>query len=112
MANDLRLQVLLQALDKASGPLRNIDNASKNTARAIRGTRENLRELELEQVQLKRALDTGKLSTLEYGRANTLLQGRVERTTAALEIQQRAARNLGIPQIDLSRPPRPNRFQQ
>lgn len=102
MANDLRLQVLLQALDKASGPLRNIDNASKNTSRAIRSTRENLRELELEQVQLKRALDTGKISTLEYGRANTLLQGRVERTTNALEIQTRAARNLGIQQQRLA----------
>ncbi|MGN6655714.1 MAG: phage tail tape measure protein, partial [Rhodanobacter sp.] len=102
MANDLRLQVLLQALDKASGPLRTIDNASKNTTRAIRTTRNSLRELELEQVQLKQALDTGKLSTVEYGKANTLLQGRIERTTTALEIQQRAARNLGIQQQRLA----------
>lgn len=102
MANDLRLQVLLQALDKASGPLRNIDNASKNTTAAIRSTRQSLRELELEQVQLKQALDTGRMSTLEYGRANTLLQGRIDQTTAALEIQTRAARNLGIQQQQLA----------
>lgn len=102
MANDLRLQVLLQALDKASGPLRTIDNASKNVTAAIRTTRESLRELQLEEVQLKRALDTGKLSTLEYGRANTLLRGRIDKTTASLEIQQRAARNLGIQQQRLA----------
>jgi TP901 family phage tail tape measure protein len=96
MANDLRLQVLLQALDKASGPLRNIDNASRNVTKAIRTTRDSLREMELEQQNLKRSLDAGKMSALEYGRANTLLQGRIDQTTNSLEIQQRAARNLGL----------------
>src|SRR5690242_17565650 len=53
MATDLRLQVLLQALDKASGPLRSIDATSKATANALRATRTSLRELQGQQASME-----------------------------------------------------------
>lgn len=53
MSNDLRLQVLLQALDKASAPLRHIDQASRNTTNALRATRTTLRALETQQRQMQ-----------------------------------------------------------
>ena len=50
MANDLKLQVLLQAMDKAAAPLKRIGAAGKTTAADLRGTRDSLRKLdELQQ---------------------------------------------------------------
>lgn len=52
MANDLRLQVLLQALDKASSPLRRIGVGGKEAADGLRKTRDQLRQLNQAQQQL------------------------------------------------------------
>lgn len=52
MANDLRLQVLLQALDKASAPLRTIRGAGKEAADGLRSTRDQLRQLNQAQQQI------------------------------------------------------------
>lgn len=49
MANDLRLQVLLNAIDKASAPLRQISQGSLETARALKGARDRLKELNTQQ---------------------------------------------------------------
>lgn len=49
MANDLRLQVLLNAIDKASAPLRQISQGSLETARALKSARDRLKELNTQQ---------------------------------------------------------------
>lgn len=49
MANDLRLQVLLNAIDKASAPLRQISKGSLETARALKDARDRLKELNTQQ---------------------------------------------------------------
>lgn len=49
MANDLRLQVLLDAIDKASAPLRQISKGSLETARALKEARDRLKELNTQQ---------------------------------------------------------------
>ncbi|WP_422776131.1 phage tail tape measure protein [Pseudomonas mediterranea] len=49
MANDLKLRVLLGAIDKASGPLRAIDKRSHATARALKETRDRLKALNAQQ---------------------------------------------------------------
>ncbi|WP_221775445.1 phage tail tape measure protein [Pseudomonas sp. MSSRFD41] len=49
MANDLKLQVLLNAIDKASGPLKKISASSLESARAIKQARERLKELSTQQ---------------------------------------------------------------
>lgn len=52
MANDLRLQVLLQALDKSSAPLRRIGLGGKEAADGLRKTRDQLRQLNQAQQQI------------------------------------------------------------
>ena len=49
MANDLRLRVLLDAVDKATAPLRQINQGGQDTARSLKETRERLKELNAQQ---------------------------------------------------------------
>lgn len=49
MANDLKLRVLLNAIDKASGPLRRIMDGSTDTAKALKATRDQLKALKVQQ---------------------------------------------------------------
>lgn len=49
MANDLRLQVVLDAIDKATRPLKQINNGSMETARALKAARDRLKELNTQQ---------------------------------------------------------------
>ncbi|MDL5599342.1 phage tail tape measure protein [Bacillus subtilis] len=49
MANDLKLQVLLNAIDRASGPLKAIDKGSIGAARALKDARDRLKELNSQQ---------------------------------------------------------------
>lgn len=49
MANDLRLRVLLDAIDKATGPLKKITGASAETARVLKAARDRLKELNIQQ---------------------------------------------------------------
>lgn len=48
-SNDLRLQVILQAIDKATAPLRQIKGASVDAARVLKDTRAKLKELNEQQ---------------------------------------------------------------
>ncbi|MDH0866464.1 phage tail tape measure protein [Mitsuaria sp. GD03876] len=47
--SDLRLQVILQAIDRATAPLQRINTGSTATAKALRETRERLKELGTQQ---------------------------------------------------------------
>ncbi|QZA52579.1 phage tail tape measure protein [Pseudomonas sp. 2hn] len=49
MANDLRLRVLLDAIDKASAPLKQISKGSLKTARELKAARDRLKELNAQQ---------------------------------------------------------------
>ena len=49
MANDLKLQVLLNAIDRASGPLKAINKGSIGAARALKDARDRLKELNAQQ---------------------------------------------------------------
>lgn len=49
MARDLKLQVILDAADKATAPLRKITQGSGKTAEALRASREQLRDLNRQQ---------------------------------------------------------------
>ncbi|RPE74636.1 phage tail tape measure protein [Vulcaniibacterium tengchongense] len=57
---DLRLQVLLNAIDRASGPLKRILGGSKSTAQALRATQSELKRLEAVQRDIEgfRKLET------------------------------------------------------
>lgn len=49
MANDLRLQVLLSTIDKATRPLKHISEGGIETARALKAARDRLKELTSQQ---------------------------------------------------------------
>ncbi|NMZ00137.1 phage tail tape measure protein [Pseudomonas proteolytica] len=49
MANDLKLQVLLSAIDKATGPLKRITGGSNETAKALKAARDQLKALKDQQ---------------------------------------------------------------
>lgn len=49
MANSLKLEVLLDAVDKATAPLKRIDRSAKEAARTMRDTQRSIKELNREQ---------------------------------------------------------------
>lgn len=49
MSNDLRLRVIMDLANKASGPLRNITQSSTEAAKALKGARETLKKLNEQQ---------------------------------------------------------------
>lgn len=109
-ANDLRLQVILQALDRATAPLRAIERSSKGAATALKTARDRVAELNaqqraidgMRQQQAALAETTNKLKVLRAqldsmrtaGTASTRQIAAQERAvakqTAAYEAQRRA----------------------
>lgn len=79
MARDLKLQVLLNAVDNATAPLKKISRGSEKTAQALKGSRDELKTLKAAQKDLRgfRNLKRGS-----------------ERTAQALDEQQRKVANL------------------
>lgn len=53
MGNDLKLQVLLSAIDRVTGPLRKIMGGSSATAKALKAAKDQLRELNRAQNQVQ-----------------------------------------------------------
>lgn len=64
-SSDLRLQVILQAIDKATAPFKRVTDSSSKTARALRDARDKLKELNAQQKSLGefRELRTGLQGT-------------------------------------------------
>lgn len=81
MANDLRLQVLLSTIDKATRPLKHISEGGIETARALKAARERLKELTSQQkdvsawrAQRAAAEQTGASLTAARDRVKSLSQ--------------------------------------
>ncbi|WLI08319.1 phage tail tape measure protein [Pseudomonas sp. FP597] len=89
MANDLRLQVLLSAIDKATGPLNKITGGSKETARALKAARDRLKELNTQQrdVSAWRDMQAAARATSEALAANNAKVGQLARETAKVRQQ-------------------------
>lgn len=77
MANNLRLQVLLNAIDKASAPLRQISQGSLETARALKNARDRLKELNTQQNDIS-AWRTQRAAAEETGQALAAAQAKVK----------------------------------
>ena len=92
---DLKLSVLLSAIDKATAPLRAIAGSSSNTSKALRETRQRLKELEKAQADLKgfRELKAGtqQLATqMNAARSRATELGKaIASTTAPTRAQRR-----------------------
>lgn len=89
MANDLRLQVLLSAIDKATGPLNQITGGSVETARALKAARDRLKELNTQQrdVSAWRELQAATRATADALAANNAKVGELSRVTAKVRQQ-------------------------
>lgn len=95
MARDLKLQVILDAADKATGPLKKITQGSSKTADALKASKEELRKLERQQRDLG-SFRKLKEATRENGEALAAAQerlrnmrGELKRTDAPTEKFQR-----------------------
>ncbi|MCV6588320.1 MAG: phage tail tape measure protein [Marinobacterium sp.] len=53
MTNNLKLQLILDTIDKATGPLRKITGASEKTSQALKASRERLKSLEEQQRKVR-----------------------------------------------------------
>ncbi len=101
--SDLRVQVILQAIDRATAPLQRINGSSTATAKALRETRERLKALNTQQKDIAefRELRTGLDATsakLENARQKAARLARELREagppTQALTAQLAAAREV------------------
>lgn len=82
--SDLRLQVILQAIDRATAPFKRVTDSSSKTARALRDARDKLKELNTQQKAV------GEFRELRGGLKDTALrlgeaQGRVNDMARALQ---------------------------
>ena len=92
---DLKLQVLLQMLDKASAPLKRLQGASKATGDALRKTRDALRQLDQVQKQV------GEFRTLKQGSLAT--SQRLKAVNAQIQQTVKAMRACGVPTETMAR---------
>ena len=92
---DLKLSVLLSMIDKATAPLRSVAGSSSATSKALRETRQRLKDLQRAQDELKgfRELKAGtmalKTQMSDAGRRATALGKAIAETTAPTRAQQR-----------------------
>lgn len=102
MARDLKLQVILDAVDRATGPLKNITRGSGKTAEAIRASKEQLRDLNRQQKDVRsyrearwamrgneRAIRELTEQTEQYTREQAEQKGRHERVQTSLKNARR-----------------------
>jgi TP901 family phage tail tape measure protein len=103
MGNDLRLQVLLNAIDRATRPLRAIQRQSTEAARALKAARDRLKNLNETQKQItgfrelkqglastKTSLEAARLHTQQLGRALAQSQNPTRAMTREFEQAKRA----------------------
>lgn len=83
MANDLRLRVLLNVIDKALGPLKKITQGSGDTAKALKAARDQLKGLNSQQKDVS-AWRTQRTALEQTGRAMAANQAKVAELARAM----------------------------
>ncbi|MHA6159490.1 phage tail tape measure protein [Pseudomonas sichuanensis] len=107
MANDLRLKVLLDAVDRATAPLRQITESGQETAKAMKATRERLKELNGQQKDISawreqnaqaretaQALDAARAKVKQMGQAMSMVDNPTKQMTAEFQAAIRATNAL------------------
>jgi len=95
MARDLKLNILLRAIDKTTGPLKKITKGSGATADALKASREELKKLEKAQNQVRGFRNVSR----ELKDNNTELQAARQR----LKQVRQAIDAVGVPTKELAR---------
>ncbi len=93
MARDLKLEVLLSAVDKITAPLRNITRGSSATAQAMKASRDQLKQLQAQQ------RDVGSFKVLQQelsdnGRAMAEMQAKSAAVQGALDRHRTSQQSL------------------
>lgn len=83
MARDLKLEVLLSAVDKITGPLRNITRGSGATAQAMKASRDQLKQLQAQQRDIS-SFRTLKAATQQTEAAMAASQAKVRELAQAM----------------------------
>lgn len=107
MANDLRLRVVLDAVNKATAPLREINQSGHQTAQALKATRERLKELNAQQKdvsawrqqhaqarQTAQALDEARAKVRQMGKDMSAVENPTKQMTAEFQAAIRATNAL------------------
>lgn len=107
MANDLRLKVVLDAVNKATAPLREINQSGQQTAQALKATRERLKELNAQQKdvsawrqqhaqarQTAQALDEARAKVRQMGKDMSAVENPTKQMTAEFQAAIRATNAL------------------
>ncbi|MFK0032984.1 phage tail tape measure protein [Pseudomonas monteilii] len=97
MANNLRLQVLLSAIDKATGPLRKINQGSTEAGRALKTARDRLKELNGQQKDVsawRAQLDETRKTTRALGAAQERVKALARQMNASAAPTQAMAREM------------------
>lgn len=92
-SRDLRLKLVLDALDKASAPLKKITGASTHTGKALKQSREQLKKLQAQQRDVKSFHKT-RLQLLKNNKALGVQNATLKESTASLADQQAQHVNL------------------
>lgn len=113
MANDLQLKVVLDAVNKATAPLRQITQGGQDTARALKETRDRLKELSAQQKDVSawrqqhaqaretaQALDAARAKVKEMGQAMSAADAPTKQMTAEFQAAIRATNALKQQQKD------------
>ncbi|WP_254436671.1 phage tail tape measure protein [Pseudomonas asiatica] len=93
MANDLRLEVVLSAINKATAPLRQISQGSQETAQALKAARDSLKELNAQQKDVS-AWRSQMAEASKTAEALNATKSRVQALAGALRGQERAVQPL------------------
>lgn len=83
MARDLKLEVLLSAVDKITAPLRNITRGSSATAQALKDSRDQLKQLQAQQRDIS-SFRTLKAATQQTEAAMAASQAKVRELAQAM----------------------------
>ncbi|WPP47694.1 phage tail tape measure protein [Pseudomonas sp. AN-1] len=83
MARDLKLEVLLSAVDKITAPLRNITRGSSATAQALKASRDQLKQLQAQQRDIS-SFRTLKTATQQTEAAMAASQAKVRELAQAM----------------------------
>ncbi|WP_336332322.1 phage tail tape measure protein [Pseudomonas putida] len=93
MANDLKMEVILQAIDRATRPIRAITQGSIGLGQALKESRDKLKQLQATQADVS-SFRQAKAASLEQAAALKASQDRVNQLSGALKAQEQVLRPL------------------
>lgn len=93
MANDLKMEVILQAIDRATRPIRAITQSSIGLGRELKQSRDRLKQLQASQADVS-SFRQAKAASLEQAAALKATRDRVSQLSGALKTHEQTVRPL------------------